>query len=383
MKKSKKIVLIIVGIVVIVGIILFFVFNPTSSNDASTIYVQKVSDLTGTSYSENRYSGIVESQDSINFTLDSSRTLKEVFVQVGQEVNKDDALFSYDTSEASNQIQQKQLAIEAANNEITAQNNVISDLNTQINQGGDRTELQAQINDANYSIREQQNTIKATQQEIKQLQSQIDNATVKSTIHGIIKEVNQDGGTDNYGNTKPLISISEAGDYRVKGTLTEMGTIAEGSNVIVRSRIDESKIWKGTVSKVETEPQSDSTNSYGYTEDSSNTASKYPFYVSLESSDGLMLGQHVYIELDNGQSSVKDGIWLDQSFIAYDDSGNPYVWISKNNKLKKQSVEVGEIDEDLYTIEIVSGLSKDDYIAYNDDTYQEGMKTTSDVTIEE
>lgn len=385
MKKSKKIIIIIIAVVIgiaIFGIGGYLMFGSSSSDDSTSIYVQKVSDLTGSSYTENRYSGVVESQDSLDITLDSSRTLKEVYVQVGQEVNKDDALFSYDTTEASNQIQQKQLSIEASNNEIAAQQNVISDLNTQINQGGDKVELQAQINDANYSIREQQNAIKATQAEINQLQTQIDNATIKSTIHGIIKEINQDGGTDSNGNAKPLVSISESGDYRVKGTITEMGTIAEGSSVIVRSRIDESKIWKGSVSKVETEPQTD-TNSYYYSSDSSDSASKYPFYVSLESSDGLMLGQHVYIELDNGQTSVKDGIWLDQSFIAYDEEGNAFVWVSENNKLKKRSVELGETDEDLYSTEIVSGLSKDDYIAWNDETYKEGMKTVSDLSAEE
>lgn len=386
MKKSKKIIIIIIAVVIgiaIFGIGGYFMFGSSSSDDGTSIYVQKVSDLTGSSYTENRYSGVVESQDSLDISLDSSRTLKEVYVQVGQEVNKDDALFSYDTTEASNQIQQKQLSIEASNNEIAAQQNIISDLNTQISQGGDKVELQAQINDANYSIREAQNTIKSTQQEINQLQTQIDNATIKSTIHGIIKEINQDGGTDSNGNAKPLISISESGDYRVKGTITEMGMIAEGSSVIIRSRIDESKIWKGSVSKVETEPQTNTNSYYSYYGESSDSASKYPFYVSLESSEGLMLGQHVYIELDNGQTSVKDGIWLDQSFIAYDEEGNPFVWVSENNKLKKRSVELGETDEDLYSTEIVSGLSKDDYIAWNDDTYQEGMKTVSDLSTEE
>lgn len=382
MKKSKKLIIIIILVIIVLSIGAYFIFSNTSSDDSTSIYVQKVSSLTGSSYTENRYSGVVQSQDTLDITLDSSRTLKEVYVSQGQEVKKDDPLFSYDTTEASNQIQQKQLVIEAQNLEIQNRNNEIADYKASMN-SSNQIEVQAQINDANYSIREAQNTIKSTQAEIKQLQTQIDNATVKATVNGIVKEVNQDGGTDSNGNTKPLISISESGDYRVKGTITEMGTIAEGSAVIVRSRIDESKIWKGTVSKVETEPQTDTNSYYSSYGDSSDSASKYPFYVSLDSSEGLMLGQHVYIELDNGQSSVKDGIWLDQSFIGYDDNGNAFVWVSQNNKLKKRSVELGETDEDLYSTEIISGLSKDDYIAWNDDTYKEGMKTVSDASTEE
>lgn len=35
--------------------------------------------------------------------------------------------------------------------------------------------------------------------------------------------------------------------------------------------------------------------------DEQTTSTSYPFYVELDSSDGLMLGQHVYIERDTGQ----------------------------------------------------------------------------------
>lgn len=378
MNKKKKIILISLLCIICISIGVYFLLNSNSTaSDDSTIYVQKVSDLTGSSYTQNRYSGVVESQDTLDFNLDSSRTLSDVYVEAGQEVHKGDKLFSYDTTEASNSIQKKQLDIESENNEIAAKNNEIADYNTQINNGGDKVEIQAQINEANYAIRQSQNNIKATQTEIEQLNKQIENATVTATINGIVKEVNRDGGTDSNGNTKPLISITQTGEYRVKGTLTEMGTISEGSSVIVRSRINENNIWQGTVTKVETEPQSNSNNYYS--SDSSESASKYPFYVTLNSSDGLMLGQHVYIELDNGQAAVKDGIWLDSSFISYDENSNAFVWVSENNKLNKRSVELGDTDESTYTVEIKSGLSKDDYVAWADDTYQEGMKTTSEI----
>ena len=375
MEKKTKIIIISLICISFISIGIFFILKSFStSNDSSTIYVQKVSSLTGTSYTQSRYSGVVESQETLDISFDSSKTLAEVYVEEGQEVHKGDKLFSYDTTEASNSIQQKQLDIEAQNNEITAKNNEIADYNNQINNGGDKVEIQSQINEDNYAIRQAQNTIKATQTEIEQLNKQIESATITSTIDGTIKEVNKDGGTDSNGNVKSLISITQTGEFRVKGTIAETGTISEGSSVIVRSRINEDNVWKGTVTKVDTEPQTN-TNSY-YSSSSSDSASKYPFYVTLDSSDGLMLGQHVYIELDNGQSATKEGIWLDSSFISYDENGNPFVWISENNKLKKRSIEVGSTDEDTYTTQITSGLSKDDYIAWADDTYAEGMNTT-------
>lgn len=374
MKKKTKIIILISACILIAVIGIYFLFPKESNNQ--NIYVQKVSTIIGSSYTENRYSGVVESSETVDINQDGNKSITEMYVEVGQKVRKGDKLFSYDTTEASNSIAQKKLDIEAQNNEIAAQNNTIEDYKAELNKGGDKVEIQARINEASYAIRQAQNTIKATQTEIDQLNKQIENSTVLSTIDGIIKEVNREGGTDESGNKKPLVSITQTSDFRVKGSISEMGSISEGTNVIVRSRINEDQIYKGTVTKVETDPQSNSNNNF-YGADSSESASKYPFYVSLDNNKGLMLGQHVYIEADNGQSTKKKGIWLDASFIVSDDNGNSYVWVSEKGKLKKRKVELGKTDEETYTTKIKSGLSVDDYIAWADDSYSEGMKTTT------
>lgn len=379
MKKKTKIMILISACLLIVVIGIYYLFPKEASN--GNIYVQKVSTIIGSSYTENRYSGVVESSETVDINQDGNKSITDMYVKEGQKVNKGDKLFSYDTTEAANSIAQKKLDIEAQNNEITAQNNTIEDYKAELNKGGDKVEIQARINDASYAIRQAQNTIKATQTEIDQLNKQIENSTVLSTIDGIIKEVNKDGGTDESGNQKPLVSITQTTDFRVKGSISEMGTISEGTSVIVRSRVNEDQIYKGTVTKVETEPQSNSNNNF-YGADSGESASKYPFYVSLDNNKGLMLGQHVYIEVDNGQSTKKKGIWLDASFIVSDDNGNSYVWVSERGKLKKRKVELGKSDEETYTTKIKSGLNVDDYIAWADDSYSEGMKTTTEYQTE-
>lgn len=379
MKKKTKIIILISACILIAVIGIYFLFPKESNNQ--NIYVQKVSTIIGSSYTENRYSGVVESSETVDINQDGNKSITDMYVEAGQKVSKGDKLFSYDTTEASNSIAQKKLDIEAQNNEIQAQNNTIADYKAELNKGGDKVEIQARINDASFAIRQAQNTIKATQTEIDQLNKQIENSTVLSTIDGIIKEVNKDGGTDESGNQKPLVSITQTTDFRVKGSISEMGTISKGTSVIVRSRVNEDQIYKGTVTKVETDPQSNSNNNF-YGADSSESASKYPFYVSLDNNKGLMLGQHVYIEADNGQSTKKKGIWLDASFIVSDDNGNSYVWVSEKGKLKKRKVELGKTDEETYTTKIKSGLSVDDYIAWADDSYSEGMKTTTEYQTE-
>lgn len=379
MKKKTKIIILISACILIAVIGIYFLFPKESNNQ--NIYVQKVSTIIGSSYTENRYSGVVESSETVDINQDGNKSITDMYVEAGQKVSKGDKLFSYDTTEASNSIAQKKLDIEAQNNEIAAQNNTIEDYKAELNKGGDKVEIQARINEASYAIRQAQNTIKATQTEIDQLNKQIENSTVLSTIDGIIKEVNREGGTDESGNKKPLVSITQTSDFRVKGSISEMGSISEGTNVIVRSRINEDQIYKGTVTKVETDPQSNSNNNFSRA-DSGESASKYPFYVSLDNNKGLKLGQHVYIEVDNGQSTKKKGIWLDASFIVSDDNGNSYVWVSERGKLKKRKVELGKSDEETHTTKIKSGLSEDDYIAWADDSYSEGMKTTTEYQTE-
>ena len=69
---------------------------------------------------------------------------------------------------------------------------------------------------------------------------------------------------------------------------------------------------------------------------------------------------------------------LDASFIVSDDKGNSYVWVSERGKLKKRQVKLGKTDKKTFTKKIKSGLSEDDYIAWADNTYKEGMKTTTE-----
>ena len=80
--------------------------------------------------------------------------------------------------------------------------------------------------------------------------------------------------------------------------------VVEGARAIIRSRVDENLVWHGTYTAVDTKNPNNSNNNMMYgmsSEDASQTTStSYPFYVELDASDGLLLGQHVYIEQDNG-----------------------------------------------------------------------------------
>ncbi|MGM9941842.1 MAG: efflux RND transporter periplasmic adaptor subunit [Bulleidia sp.] len=373
-RKTKIIAAVIAVCVVIAAVV--WVLWPKNATDTDGVYVQKVSWLTGSSWTGgNRYSGVVETQESLEIRKDGAREIKEIYVSEGQTVAVRDPLFVYDTDEMSQKITAAQLDIENANTEIEALKNQINDYNEEMKQGGDKVAITALINDLQYSIRQQQYSIQSLQADITRYQQEIDNATVYSTIEGTVKSINPDGGYDNYGNELPFMSITETGEFRIKGKISEMGMIVPGDPVTIRSRIDETQTWTGTVSVVETEPATEN-NDYYYG-GNGESASQYPFYISLDSSEGLRLGQHVFVETGISEP-VQDGMWLDSFFIAYDDNGNSYVWASENGKLKKRTVELGEMNDMTSQVEILSGLSEDDYIAWPDDTYTEGMKTISE-----
>ena len=163
MKNNKKTVIIAVTAVVCIALCiagwLFWPKNISVGTDG--VYVQKISAMNGYGYTGNRYSGVVEAQESLEIKKDSSRTVSQILVSEGQQVHVKDALFTYDTTDLSQKITSTNLDIENANTEIEALKNQISDYTSEMNHGGDKVEITARINDLQYSIRQQQYSIQS------------------------------------------------------------------------------------------------------------------------------------------------------------------------------------------------------------------------------
>lgn len=391
MNRKKIGVIVAAGVIavaaVIGGIWYFGKGNSGSGKSADKVFVQKVSEIdkwnTGVNSS---YSGIVESQETWDVNKDTERQVKEVLVAVGDTVDVGTPLFTYDTKEAENQIAQTKLEIESISNDISNYNSQIDELQKEKKNAPEdqQFEYTTQIQTLQTNIKQSEYDQKSKQADIDKYQQTIDNAVVTSKIAGVIKSINEDG-TDASGNTTAFMTVLATGDYRIKGKIDEQNVsyLTVGQEVIVRSRVDENVTWKGTITAIDTETTADnnSNGSVSYmdgSDSSSEGATKYPFYVTLDSTDGLILGQHVFIEPDYGQTEVKEGIWLDESYIVQDD-GDPYVWAANDrNKLEKRKVELGEYDDTLFKYEIVSGLTEEDYITWPMTGLYEGVTTVTD-----
>jgi len=168
-----------------------------------------------------------------------------------------------------------------------------------------------------------------------------------------------------------FITIMDVSAYRVEGHINELnrGALSEGMPVVIRSRTDAEQVWFGVIDRIDWENPVKSSQSY-YMDDMA-SSSKYPFYVLLDAPEGLMLGQHVYIEPDMGDAG--EGLMLPAYYIS-DPDGSAWVWAaSGSGKLEKRSVTLGAYDADWDEYEIVSGLDVTDYIAFPTEGLSAGM----------
>ena len=371
-KKKSKVWLVILGILLIAGAVaayLFFFNKPSSDEVVYTMPVSQIS--SGGSINSNRFSGVVEAQDTVNYKIDSGKKVKKTYVEVGDEVKVGDILFSYDVDAIKLEIEQIKIDIQRYQAEIESNKKQIENLTKEKASAPEDMQL-----DYSLRIQELQNSnsslsysIKAKNNELSAKKDSLENTDVLSTVDGTVKSISTEG--ENY------ISITKSGEFLIKGTISELNIqqMPEGTSVTVICRTD-GKQYSGFVTRIDTGSTTNNTKGDyyygGY--DTGDSATKYYFYVELYETEGLFLGQHVIIK---NASSFKEGLWLAEWYIVDTDT-NPYVWINNNGKLKKQNITLGKYDENTNEYEIVSGLKNSDYIAYPDDSCVEGATAVTE-----
>ena len=392
-KKSKAlpITLGVVGGLAVIAAVIYFFFPgliPFPSGDNSNkAYVMSVRDLSSSvvrGAGTNRYSGVVEPQQTRDVNIDSGKELGEIFVSVGDVVNAGDQLFSYDVDSMRMSLSQLNLDVERFNSQI-------SEARAQITQyeadkaadPGQTRQYDLMIQSLRNDIQSYNYEIKKKQLEIDSMKAAIENSIVKSPITGTVKTVNDPNNPNQGSDSTAFIQIMSAGDFLIKATVNEMNisSLYVGMPVTIRSRVDESITWTGTVNKIDTSaPVQDNQGGYYYggESDSMASSSKYYFYVSPDSSNGIILGQHLTVEPATETPSSVRGFLLGSYFICDTDTSHPYVWADVNGKLRKVEVKLGVYNDSTDEYDVVSGITMDDFIAFPDPSLQEGMKTTTE-----
>lgn len=374
MKKVLKAILIIIIIAAVLAACWFYVvplIMSRTSEVESPAAVTRVGDIhTADSFLANRYSGVVESQEVISVDTDIEKKVKNVFVKVGDDVKKGDKLFEYDVDEMSFQLDQSKLELEQSESEIKSYNEQIATLEKEYNNStkNRRLSLQNQIEATKLSLKKAEYNKDSLEKNIVKLENSLKNSVVKSSVNGTIRSVD-DPAAEAY------ITITSSGDLRVKATVSEehIHEFSVDDKLTIRSRTDERVTWSGAVVSIDTAKPILSTSGM-----SMETTTKYPVYVSLDSTDGLLIGQHVTIEKFIDLTRENEGVWIDEYYICDIDTA-PYVWADEGGVLTKRSVELGEYNDETLRYNIISGVTENDYIAFPTEMVYEGMQTSRDL----
>ncbi len=370
-----------------------------ASGDA--VSVQQVAQIAGTGAVglADRYAGKVVAGQTADVQRDSNKTVQETYVKVGDMVREGDPLFAYDMEKMELDLEKLNLDKEGYENTIAAANSTIAELEKERDKAkeGDKLSYTLEIDSRRNEIREAQYNISTKEREIASMEASMEDAVVYAPISGRVMTVDESGssysdpynyygGGDTSGNSSiGYITVTDVTRLRVQGNINEMNAYAltEGMAMRIRSRVDSERTWTGSLSGIDWEnPVKNDNNGMVYVSSSGSDemtqSSKYPFYIELDNTDGLILGQHVYIEPDTGEEedAAPAGPMVPMYYIAYEEDGTAYVWAEgSGEKLEKRTVTLGTMDEMTGAYEITEGLTEDDYIAFPEEGLEEGQPT--------
>ena len=370
------------AVILLAAAMLLSVLAGCGANAEGEASVQSVSMICGFGATGlvDRFAGVVSAQSETQVKKDDNATVDSIKVKVDQEVKAGDVLFTYDMSQARLNLEKAQLELERMQNELESKKEEKAQLEKDKNAAPFENQMQytLEIRQVNTDILEKEYNISLKAKDIEKMQNTVKNVSVTAPVTGRIKSINENGGSDQSGKPLPFMTIVETSGFRVKGYVNEnnAGMLTEGTAVVIRSRVND-QTWKGTITLIDWEnaQQGNQNNYYGGSSDDTSSSSKYPFYVELETSDGLLLGQHVYIEPDYGQDAEQDANTLKlPSYYINDVDSSPWVWAQNDKgKLEKRSLTLGDYDAEMDTYVVTDGLTAKDYIAFPDESLKAGM----------
>ena len=348
----------------------------TGCGGQTQINVEQAGMLASAATGSDKFAGMVVSENVVEIERDTEKQIQELYVAAGDVVRVNEKLFEYDTDTLSLTIDKQQLELDKLTQQIkdltTQKTNVEKQIKTEKakkkkDQNADLlVSLDIQLRSVNADLTTANYEKKTKQAEMNYNKDMLKNAVVRSPIKGTVRSVNENG--------TPYITIQQAGAFQVKGMLNELSLgsgIMEGVSVTILSRTDPTASWTGTVSLVDyNSADSDEQDNMFGGGDPMSTSTSYPFYITLDSTEGLLLGQHVYIQIS--AAAVGDDLLRIPEHYVMDVLMDEETWTTTGtvwgvdpatNKLVKVPVTLGEYDPTYGTYVILEGITAESYLA--------------------
>ncbi len=227
-----------------------------------------------------------------------------------------------------------------------------------------RDELNKMITDKQNEIKSLNTAYQLKEIEYEIMENQLSNGQITANFDGVVKTVKNE--EDAISENTAMIVLSGTSGYTVNSSIGELSLakISIGMEVELLC-YDNGAYYTGKITDIQTMPLSG-----GYGGETVETY--YPVTITIDDADDLQQGQ--YMEITLPSSGDATNLYILMPFIKRDND-NYYVLKEENGRLKKVYVETGKIMWG-EIIQIKSGLSMDDYVAfpYASDV-EEGMKT--------
>ncbi len=349
----------------------------TGCGKQTQINVEQAGMLTIAATSSDKFAGVVVSENAVEITRDTEKQIDELYVAVGDTVRVNEKLFEYDTDTLSLTVDKQELELDKLEQQIKDLNTQIKNLEKQIKTEKAKKEknqdkqllatLDLQLRSVKADHTQATYDKQTLQAEITYNKNMLKNAVVRSPIKGTVRSIDENG--------TPYITIQQAGAFQVKGTLNELSLnagIMEGVGVTILSRVDPTQFWTGMVSMVDYNAggSNEQDNMFGSMSDGMSTATSYPFYITLDDTDGLLLGQHVYIQIS--AAAIGDDLLRIPEGYILDVVMDEETWVTTGTvwsvnmetlTLVKTTVTLGEYDPTYGTYVILEGITAEDYLA--------------------
>lgn len=222
------------------------------------------------------------------------------------------------------------------------------------------TEQQIKINDIEY---------RKAQVELESLQKNVEDGIVYATVSGTVRRISETQTSH-----EPYLSIAGNEGLYLTGALNEsmLGKVKVG-DVIQATSWQTGMMYEAKIQSIDTYPS----NNPMYQGNQMNET-YYDFKAYIADAKDLNNGDYLSLTIDPIDTSKQAPLCIDRMYVR-EEHGTYYVMKDNDGKLKKQPVKVGKVVDGGYYIQVVEGISEDDYLAFPyGKTGVEGIKTKLD-----
>ena len=329
-------------------------------------------------------SGTVTAKNEQYVYFDASKgDLDEILVSVGDKVEEGQALVKYSSADAQAAYDAADRAVAKADRHIeelnkARENASVAPASPQVpTEAGLPEQAQAatsSVSSIDSQISDAKDNRADAVAQLNKAQTQLDAATVLSTLEGTVVEVNRNVSKSPTGNSQVVVHVVSNENLQVKGELSEynLANLSVGQEVTFTSKVYQDKSWTGKISYISDYPKNNGEAANAAL--GGNTGSKYPYTVDVTSDIGeLKQGFSVSVEVKNKSKAILVPL---TSVVTENDKN--YVWIvDDQKKAKKVEVTLGNADAD--NQEITSGVTDGAKVISNPtSSLEEGKEVKAD-----